>query len=172
MTTAARRAILPITFRRVIVRAASTHRFRVAPDRGAGRGPCGASCKSGAPGAKTISRGLSMTGLALFNKGSDGRRRTIASWHSPHSVTWRWLVRYQWRSSTWLKPSKWLMACRMVHNSGGEAVACIGPLALTFVWQKPTWYRDIYLRMRDERDGLSCPSVSRSPSRQEGTSLH
>ncbi len=75
--------------------------------------------------------------------------RSIAYFHSPHSLTWRWSLSVgthpRWRpfASRWANPngsgSVYLGACRLM---------------LHFNWQQPMWYRDLYMRMRDERDQL------------------
>lgn len=110
---------------------------------------------------------MNIGGLGILNRTSSRLRLNLLSWHSPHSLTWRWIVSVG-RQPLWtLKPYMGLQSMRYGH--GGLAIG-LGQLialrasrdnngwqfAATFLWhalefsqQKPVWYRDIYMRQRD-----------------------
>lgn len=115
-----------------------------------------------------------MRSLKLFSRTSSAQTFNLASWHSPHSLTWRWIL--SWRRHTVMVPKP-----HFIWNSFGFAVGFGAALAfrigrdnngwqwsvsllwssLDYLSQRPMWYRDLYMRMRDERDGLS-PRRTRS----------
>lgn len=111
-----------------------------------------------------------MKGLRILYKNSAGKR-TLAAYHNPHSLTWRWVLSHQWRFGPWWRLDKLVMFWRDRHNFGGNAHLCVGPLALQYSWQRPTWYRDLYIRMREERD-FSPPPEPRVIVRPEDKALH
>lgn len=88
-------------------------------------------------------------GLALFTKMSGGGYN-IASYHSPHSLTWRWIFSMslprrgvgRWRPIFHVSP----------HNSGGAAYFGFLKFGFNWHWQRPMWFRDLYHRLRDEKD--------------------
>lgn len=105
---------------------------------------------------------MRIAGLSLLNKTNSLTTFSIAAWHSPHSLTWRWLLhwcrfrgderRVTWRILSWDR-----------HNLGIQASLLIPFVGrLWFQTQKPMWYRDLYARLRDERDhGRSGAAASR-----------
>lgn len=88
-----------------------------------------------------------ISGLTVFRLDRRAKRLTLASWHSPHSLTWRWLVDVSlgWR---W-KP--YASFHRNLNGSGhwSASFLCVG---LNGHWQQALWYRKLYMRMRDEED--------------------
>lgn len=99
-------------------------------------------------------------GLSLFGRTNASRSWVLASYHSPHSLTWRWAV---WFSVRLHRPAKlwpcW-WACR--NNYGLQwSVWIPGVCSLSWSQQRPIWYRDLYRRMRDEQDRLSGQMVDR-----------
>lgn len=79
-------------------------------------------------------------GFKLFGDNNYKNGGLIAAYHNPKSLTWRWIISYQWRFKGWGKhPSKWVMLGKMIHNFGGDANVCIGPISFRFSWQEPTW---------------------------------
>lgn len=92
-------------------------------------------------------------GLTIFSRESGQRSWTIASWHSPHSLTWRWGVSFrmfvadEWR----VRPLWWSYR----DNNGlqwGARIPWLG--IIDWHQQHPMWFRDLWQRLRDQRDGL------------------
>lgn len=107
-------------------------------------------------------------GLSIFSRTSSAKRINLASWHSPHSLTWRWILSLG-RHQLWtFKPYAFGRALRHGHagigggfgqfiafrawrdNNGWQLAASLLWHALEFSQQPPMWYRDIYMRERDE----------------------
>lgn len=93
-----------------------------------------------------------INGLKFFTKTNDPTRTIIASWHSPHSLTWRWIVswarfkagerRAHWRIWWWSPNNtgvQWMLLIPWVGRIDGQT-------------QRPIWYRTLYTRLQDERD--------------------
>lgn len=91
-----------------------------------------------------------MKGLRFFTKTSSGSWN-IASYHNPHSLTWSWLLNFsffradegRWRPLWWSYPT-----------NGGPHWGIRIPLVGLLHWQtqQPMYYRDLYVRKRDEED--------------------
>lgn len=90
-------------------------------------------------------------GLALLSRTNSKGHWNLASFHSPHSLTWRWILSFsRFRSDEarilplwWLTPS----------NQGarwGFRIPFVG--VVSYQTQRPMWYRELYMRRRDERD--------------------
>lgn len=88
-------------------------------------------------------------GLKLFQKTNSERTFNLASFHSPHSLTWSWILSASKREGAKLGffPFR--------TNNGLQWVLTL-PL-VSFQWQRqqPMFYRDMYQRLRDEKDQLS-----------------
>lgn len=74
-------------------------------------------------------------------------RLSIASWHSPHSLTWRWLIDVSWGWNPRL-----LAHARRNPIGGGSWSLWLVCFGFNGSWQQPMWFRDLYMRMRDEED--------------------
>jgi hypothetical protein len=106
-----------------------------------------------------------MQGLRFFNRDSGGGM-VLASWHSPHSMTWRWLLAFRrFKGDEW---RAWPLWWSYRDNNGlqwGARLPWWGILG--FSQQRPMWYRDLYHRKRDEvdnlRDELSRPRPNKPP---------
>lgn len=85
-----------------------------------------------------------------FEKNSGGSR-LWASWHSPHSLTWRWTARVSRRD----RITKFFMFRHDKHNAGRNIHLLAGPLTFHVSTQRPMWYRDLYMRRRDDDDRAS-----------------
>lgn len=92
-----------------------------------------------------------MKGLRFFQKTNTPRAWVLASFHSPHSLTWRW--------GLWLHFAPTTLLPRVSgHRNNGRllqwwaAIPFLG--TLDFHQQQPMWYRDLYMRLRDERDQM------------------
>lgn len=91
-----------------------------------------------------------MKGLRLFSRTSDSRAWSLASYHSPHSLTWSWslsFLLFRGDEKRWGWPLGWL--CR--YNTGwqlGIRVPFAGILYLSR--QHAMWFRDMWLQKRNE----------------------
>lgn len=103
-----------------------------------------------------------MMGLALFQKTNCKRLWNIASYHSPHSLTWRWVFSF---SLGWQESRRWwplVMWDR--HNTGTLTlvrIPWVGMFRLST--QRPIWYRDLHQSQREERDRLAAPKPAPTP---------
>lgn len=117
-------------------------------------------------------------GFASFRRTSGKRSWNLASYHSPHSLTWRWLAHLS-VGSMFSRPGIFIEPRLSAHfgfespfvgfgynigfggahaytnNFGWQFSAWLLGLHLMFSQQRPIWYRDIYHRARDEADQLS-----------------
>jgi hypothetical protein len=92
-------------------------------------------------------------GLALLTRTNVRTSWNLASFHSPHSMTWRWLLSFSLFRAD--EGRWWPIWMPYRANNGLQWVIRI-PLVgfLRFAQQRPMWYRDCYQRLRDQRDGL------------------
>lgn len=86
-------------------------------------------------------------GFKAFERNSAGER-LWASYHSPHSLTWRWVARINKR----VGGAKTFGIRRDKHNCGSNINLLLGPIAIHVATQRPMWYRDIYTRKREDED--------------------
>lgn len=95
-----------------------------------------------------------MKGLSFFKKTSDGSYNLV-SYHSPHSMTWSWI--FGVNRDGWSERRLWPILMSYRTNDGLQLILRIPHIAI-FRWhrQRPIWYRNLYQRLRDERDGLAC----------------
>jgi hypothetical protein len=116
-------------------------------------------------------------GLAVLKRTSSKRSWNLASYHSPHSLTWRWLVGISFgsmfaRPAIYMQPREILPrwpnpfvafafnigiagASASTNNYGWQFAAWMFGIHVHFHQQAPMWYRDLYVRARDEADQLS-----------------
>lgn len=116
-------------------------------------------------------------GLAALKRTSGKKSWNIASYHSPHSLTWRWLVNLSLysmvsRPRLYMSPRETFMgvsnpfpafafnigiagASASTNNYGWQFAAWMFGIHVVFSQQAPMWYRDLYHRARDEADQLS-----------------
>lgn len=138
------------------VRAFARHRFHF--PRG-----CRLSCGEPGPDRRSSpSAGLAhnfglgdfiMKGLAFFRRTNSARCWTIAAFHSPHSLTWSWILSFS--CDGFSERRFWPLIMPYRTNQGLQCVIRI-PYVGIFNWhrQQPKWFRDLYHRLRDEQDGL------------------
>jgi len=113
-----------------------------------------ASCLWAAIGWLVQHNGASMrvmSGLALFRRTSNSGCWNLASFHSPHSLTWSWILSFslpQGDSGRWLGFHRWQT------NQGQQWLLQIARCDLQWRRQRPIWYRHLYQKQRDEIDGL------------------
>lgn len=92
-----------------------------------------------------------MKGLAIMSRTSDPRTLNLASFHSPHSLTWSWILlfhRPRADEGRWLHFSSWRTNC------GRQWCLQIARHALQWHRQQPMWFRDLWQKARDENDAL------------------
>jgi hypothetical protein len=104
-------------------------------------------------------------GLALFTRTSDRRCWNIASYHSPHSLTWRWLISFSlFRGDEWRARPLWWSFPTSDGLQWGFRVPWIG--MVRYQQQRPMWFRDLYQQLCDRRDGLSGEPRPKPPPQQ------
>lgn len=93
--------------------------------------------------------------LAAFVPGFTAFRRTssrcswnLAAYHSPHSLTWRWLVSFTRPRSK--DEGRWIGFFHHGRQTGFQ----FARYCLSIHTQEPMWYRDLYQRARDEEGGF------------------
>ena len=92
-----------------------------------------------------------MNGFRLFSRTSAKGSWNIASWHSPHSITWRWLIGFSLFRAD--EGRVWPIWMPHRSNIGLQWVIRIPFIGfLRFSQQRPMWYRDCYMRLRDKQD--------------------
>lgn len=108
-----------------------------------------------------------MQGLKLIRRTNSPRCWNLASYHSPHSLTWRWVLTLQLPHSDF---GRWRPSfSRYRDNNGLQWIASFMRCTLQWSVQRPMWYRDMYIRMRDERDQQSYDSyLMRSAQAEHG----
>ncbi len=105
--------------------------------------------------------------LTLFSRTSSKRTFSLAAWHSPHSLTWRWGLMLHRQPLAWPRP--FAVANKMIVGFGvGQLFAVTASrnntgwrVDMAFLWhsldlttQHPMWFKDMFRRARDERDEL------------------
>lgn len=116
-------------------------------------------------------------GFAALRRTSSKRTWNLASYHSPHSLTWRWLIGISLggifsRPRIYMSPRNTFLgdkdpfpsfafnigiagASASTNNYGWQFAAWMFGIHVHFHQQAPMWYRDLYIRARDEADQLS-----------------
>lgn len=110
--------------------------------------------------AKAMLGETKMKGLDFFRRCHPGFWN-IVSWHSPHSMTWRWILSFSRRH----KEEPYVWPILMTHRTNGGLQWTLRiPLVglLMFTQQKPMWFRDLWQRAAAERDELKY--MTRTPS--------
>jgi len=97
------------------------------------------------------------SGLTVFTRTNSPGYWNIAAYHSPHSLTWRWVLSFarQRRDGNFLWPLLWWYRLPNGCLHWGFRIPLIG----TINWQaqEPMWYRDMYMKLRtrvDQEDGM------------------
>jgi hypothetical protein len=116
-------------------------------------------------------------GFAALKRTSSKRSWNLASYHSPHSLTWRWLISVSF-GNMFTRPRIYMTpvdhypgmknpfvafafnigiagASASTNNYGWQFAAWMFGIHVHFSQQQPMWYRDLYHRARDEADQLS-----------------
>lgn len=94
--------------------------------------------------------------LTLFSRTSDRRVFELAGWHSPHSMTWLWVLSLHRQCLAWPKPYLFLGSGLTIglgqmiglhvsrSTAGWHWSVSLLWHALYFTPQKPMWYRDMF----------------------------
>jgi hypothetical protein len=120
---------------------------------------------------------LAVPGFAALRRTSGKKSWNVASYHSPHSLTWRWLLNLSLgsmfaRPRLYMSPRSTFLgekdpfpsfafnigiagASASLNNYGWQFCAWVLGVHVLFSQQRPMWYRDLYQRARDEADQLS-----------------
>lgn len=115
-------------------------------------------------------------GLAFFHRTSSPKTWNIAAYHSPHSLTWRWVLSFSRGGYFGRLPRIWTY-----RDNNGRQWSLNLPWIGSFDWrvQRPMWFRDLYIRQRDKRDHERyVASMERSTSAppaiapEAGTTMH
>lgn len=98
---------------------------------------------------------VSIGGLTLFSRTSSRRTFNIASYHSPHSLTWRWLLSVTF-DGIWRKPSGGVRFGLFIHrgNNGLQYTLALPGVIFHRSQQRPMWFRDLYRGARDREEVL------------------
>ncbi|MCW5722054.1 MAG: hypothetical protein KIS86_13015 [Devosia sp.] len=103
--------------------------------------------------------------LSLLSRTSDRKTINLASWHSPHSLTWRWIMSLRRHPFAWPKPHAsantvgfgaglgTLLSFHAYRTNGGwqwELSALWH--GLHFSQQRPMWFKNMFERVSRERD--------------------
>lgn len=101
-------------------------------------------------------------GLALFSRTNSKGCWNIASFHSPHSLTWRWILTFRRFAPGEFRV--WPIGTAYRDNNGLQWWVRL-PFVGYLQWQqqRPMWFRDLWQRLRDERDGLIKPEPDDTP---------
>ncbi len=92
----------------------------------------------------------------------------LASWHSPHSLTWSWILTLNWNVPAYVKPHfQWsavgphlfrgasvgslINAHAMRNNNGWQWGFALLGVGLSWSRQQPMWFRDLYWKRENER---------------------
>jgi len=103
--------------------------------------------------------------LSLLSRTSDSKTISLAYWHSPHSLTWRWGLSLRRHPLAWTKPYVHrntvgfgaglgtLLSFHAYHTNGGwQWGLCALWHGLHFDQQRPMWFKDMFERVSRERD--------------------
>lgn len=89
-------------------------------------------------------RSLHRAGLKLFSQTSDRYTFNLAAFHSPHSLTWSWIVAFTRPRCP--DEGRWLGAWTYKNNGGRQFGFQIMRCQLTFRRQRPMFYRTLWQR--------------------------
>lgn len=106
-------------------------------------------------------------GLALMRKTNDRKTFNLASFHSPHSLTWSWILSLRFSEGVTFKPrfrkreggfsvgfGNMLSGYTYKYNNGREWEINFLTVGLHYSPQRPMWFRDMFWRADGEREAL------------------
>jgi len=103
---------------------------------------------------------MKMNGLSFFRKTSGKRCWNVASYHSPHSLTWSWVLSF---SRDGAERHWWPLIVHFRMNTGSQWCLRL-PWVGVFVWhrQQPMWFRDMFWRrQREDEERKHVPTAPR-----------
>jgi len=89
------------------------------------------------------------SGLALFQRTNSRGHYNLAAFHSPHSLTWTWIL-----SVTVSGEFHWPRFRRWKTNYGPQYSLALPFLCFQTHRQHPMWYRDLYISRWSECERL------------------
>lgn len=105
--------------------------------------------------------------LGLFRRTSERGRYIVASWHSPHSLTWSWCLTVSGQPLRWPKPfamantagfgaglGQMLAFDTYTTNGGRQWFASLFWVSFSWRRQRPLYYREMFARERGEHEAL------------------
>jgi hypothetical protein len=100
-------------------------------------------------------------GLALFAPTNSKRSFNIASYHSPHSLTWSWILSVSF-DGIWRYPPPPMATRKGLRlgfhpyrtNDGLQWVLTFPFVVIHWHRQREMWFRDMYRRARDREEEL------------------
>lgn len=101
-----------------------------------------------------------MKGLSLFRRTSNKGCWNIAAFHSPHSLTWSWILSFSLPTKG---SGRWLGFHRWQTNDGGQWLLQVARCALQWHRQRPMWYRDLYWKLDRQREDERVPRPADIP---------
>lgn len=95
-------------------------------------------------------------GLAVLRRAGDQRTLNLLAYHSPHSLTWSWILSASFDRKTRRGDGQLRFGLHPYRTNGGLQIVLTLPW-LCFQWhrQQPMFYRDMWRRQRDLADGLA-----------------
>jgi len=98
---------------------------------------------------------MRLGGLSLFTKTNSRGLFNLAAYHSPHSLTWSWIVSVKF-DGVWRRPSGWPRFGVWAHrdNQGLQVSVTLPFMVFSRHVQEPMWYRNLFARARDREDAL------------------
>ena len=96
-------------------------------------------------------------GLSVLRRTSDQRTLNLLAYHSPHSLTWSWILSLQVdRIAGNEYANRLRFGFHPYRTNQGLQIAFLVPwLCLQWHRQQPMLYRDVWRRQRDMADGLA-----------------
>lgn len=94
-------------------------------------------------------------GLSVLRRTSDRRTFNLLSYHSPHSLTWAWILSASFDRATRRGDRQLRFGLHPYRANGGLQIVLTLPwLCFQLHRQQPMFYRDMW-RRRDLADGLA-----------------
>lgn len=99
-------------------------------------------------------------GLGLFQKTNSKGHINLAAYHSPHSLTWSWILSVSfsgaWRYDPAFSKRRGLRFgfSSWRNNYGRPWVLCLPWVAIEWHVQRPMWFRDLHARSWEEAEQL------------------
>jgi hypothetical protein len=106
-------------------------------------------------------------GLKLFSRTNSRKTFNLASWHSPHSLTWSWIISFRRHQIMWPKPFAQRSGASLGaglgtlisawgYRANGHATwdVCLLWCGIHYTSQQPMWFKDMIHRSWDEEEEL------------------